>query len=115
MTSFQVGEPFQQMAVDIAGPFHKSFDGNQYVLVIVDFFTKCAYLISIPGHTAATCAKALVLQVFSKIGLRRSLNSIQGRDFISELFHETCKSFEIEKTKTTIWLPQSDGMVEQLN
>ena len=115
MDSFQVGEPLQRMGVDIAGPFHESARGNKYIMVVMDYFTKWAELIAIPDHTAETCAKALVLRVFAKLGVPCSLHSDQGRDFMSTLFQETCRLFQIERTRTTPWRPQSNGMVERLN
>ena len=81
----------------------------------MDYFTKWAEMIVVPDHTAETCAKALVLRVFSRIGLPRSLHSDQGRDFLSNLFSETCKILKVKRTRTTPWRPQSDGMVERLN
>ena len=115
MSSFQVGEPLQHMAINIDGPFHTSGSGNSYVIVIMDYFTKWAEMIPTADHRAETCAKTLVLKVFSRIGLPRSLQSDQGRDLLSELFAETCKILKIECTRTTLWRPQSDGMVERLN
>ena len=115
MASFQVGEPLQRMAIDIAGPFHESSDGNKFIMVVMDYFTKWAELIPIPNHTAKTCAEELVLKVFARIGIPRFLHSDQGRDFLSKLFSETCKLFQVERTRTTPWRPQSNGMVERLN
>ena len=115
MSSFQVGEPLQRMGIDIAGPFHVSSSGNRFIMVVMDYFTKWAELIPIPDHTAETCARELVLKVFTRIGIPRILHSDQGRDFLSKLFAETCRLFQVERTRTTPWRPQSNGMVERLN
>ena len=48
-------------------------------------------------------------------GLPEVIHSDQGRNFESDLFKELCQLLGIEKTRTTPYYPQSDGMVEGLN
>ena len=115
MSSFTVGEPLQRMAIDIMGPLHRTKRGNCYIAVVMDYFTKWVELMAMPNHTAETVAQHLVPQVFARVGIPLYLHSDQGRDFCSGLFRETCKLFEIERTTTTPWRPQSDGMVERMN
>ena len=40
MKIFLSGEPFEKIAVDIAGPFPKSEHGYAYILVLMDYFSK---------------------------------------------------------------------------
>jgi hypothetical protein len=115
MRKYTVGEPLQRMAIDVAGPFHVTDDKNQYIVVAMDYFTKWACLAAVPKHDARICAKVLVEEVFCKIGIPAEIHSDQGREFISELFVECCNIFQVNKTRTTPWRPQSDGMVERLN
>ena len=115
MSSFSVGEPMQRMAIDILGTLHVTERGNQYVAVVMDYFTKWVAFLPMPNHTAATIAKHVVDKVFSYVGLPKYLHSDQGTDFCSKLFREFCKLFGIDKTTTSPWRPQSDGMVERCN
>ena len=41
MHQYNVGVSFERMTVDIAGPFPESDRGNRYILVAMDYFTKC--------------------------------------------------------------------------
>jgi len=43
------------------------------------------------------------------------LHSDQGQQFESELIAEGCHLLQIEKTRTTPYHPQSDGLVERFN
>jgi IS30 family transposase len=113
MRKYFAGEPLQRKGVDIAGPFQPAKDTeNRYIMVVMDYFTKWACLIPLPNHEAQTCPKALVEEVFTKIGIPEEIDSDQGHEFMSETFAECCRIFQIHRTRTTPWRPQSDGMVE---
>ena len=43
------------------------------------------------------------------------IHSDQGSQFESQIFQEMCKLLEINKTHTTAYHPQSDGMIERMN
>jgi hypothetical protein len=40
MHQYNVGAPFERIAIDIAGPFLESDRGNRYLLIAIDYFTK---------------------------------------------------------------------------
>ena len=40
MRQYNVGLPFERIAIDIAGPFLVTDDGNLYIVVVGDYFTK---------------------------------------------------------------------------
>ena len=71
----------------------------------------------LPSQTKkpGTVATALIENVFSLFGLPRQLHTDQGRNFESKLIEELCKAFDIDKTRTTPYRPQSDGMIERFN
>lgn len=50
-----------------------------------------------------------------RYGVPRSLHSDQGRNFESVLFQELCRLLEINKTRTSPYRPQSDGLIERFN
>ncbi len=68
-----------------------------------------------PNTEASTVAKILVNEVISRFGVPDRIHSDQGRQFESGLFSELCKLLQIDKTRTTPYHPQSDGMVERFN
>jgi transposase InsO family protein len=115
MVSFGSGEPLERIAMDIAGEFVTTERGNKYIYVVQDYYTKYVTLIPVPDHKAHTLARELVTHVFSKIGIPKVIHSDQGSEFMGHIFNETCKIFGVDKTKTSPWHPQSDGMVERMN
>lgn len=112
---YDVGAPFERVAIDILGPLPTTERNNRYVLVMMDYFTKWPEAIAIPNQTAETVAEALVQQVFSRFGAPLQLHSDQGRNFESAVFQEVMRLFGISKTRTSPLHPQSDGMVERFN
>jgi len=62
-----IGQPWMRVSVDITGPHPKSTRGNQYILTLVDHFSKWAEAMPIRNHTALTVARQLMINVFTKL------------------------------------------------
>ena len=110
-----VGGRFERVAIDIMGELPLMENGNRYMLVLSDYFTKWTQAFPIPNQTAATVADTLVTHCFSLLGISRWIHSDQGSNFESALFQELCKLLDIHKTRTLAYHPQSDGQVERFN
>lgn len=112
---YNVGVPFERIALDILGPLPRTSNGNKYLLVIMDYFSKWPEVVPTSDQEATTVAGALVDNWVSRFGVPLILHSDQGTNFNSMLFKELCKLLGIQKTRTTALHPQSDGMVERFN
>jgi hypothetical protein len=55
---------FERIAIDVAGPFPQSDQGNHYLLITMDYFTKWPGAYAIPDQEASAVADAQ-LQTFS--------------------------------------------------
>jgi transposase InsO family protein len=109
------GVTMERVAVDILGPLTETDNGNRFIIVIADYWTKWTEAYPVRDHTAPTVAKVLVDQFFSKFGIPLILHSDQGREFESKLFQETCELLGVDKTRTSPWRPPCNGMVERFN
>ena len=105
----------ERIAINILGPLPKTVSGNEYIMVISDYFTKWIECYSLPNQLAYTVADALVTKFFTRFGVPCFLYTDQGRDFESLLFQHVCNLLGIQKTRTAPYRPQSDGLVERFN
>jgi hypothetical protein len=83
MHQYNVGAPFEKITIDVAGPFPRSDQGNRYVLIAMDYFTKWAEAYTTPNQDASTVAEALVTNFVCRFGVPRDLQSDQDRNFES--------------------------------
>ena len=68
LTPFCSGCPWEMISIDITGPHPKSARGNEYMITVIDVFSKWAEAFPVRNHTAQTVAKVLVDKVFSRWG-----------------------------------------------
>ena len=68
-----------------------------------------------PNQETVTIANVLVNEFISRFGVPLLLHSDQGSQFESSLFQELCSLLDIDKTRTTAYHSQSDGLVERFN
>jgi len=68
LTPFCSGYPWKMISIDITGPHPKSARGNEYMITVIDVFSKWAEAFPVRNHTAPTVAKVHVDQVFSRWG-----------------------------------------------
>ena len=110
-----VGVPLERMAVDIMGPLPVTESGNEYIMVVGDYYSKWTEAYALKNHTAHTVAENLVERFISRFGVPRELHSDQGREFESNLVKALCDLLHIRKTRTVPYNPKSDGMIERFN
>jgi hypothetical protein len=80
----KVQEPTTQWEIvhkDAAGPLQKSEQGNKYVLIFVDIFSKYAEAIPLPDISAVTWARAYATQLITRHGVNDVLVTDNGKSF----------------------------------
>ena len=106
--------PWELVAVDIL-KVPQSAQGNQYILVAQDYFSKWPFAQPMPDQKAERIVKILRDQVFTVVGPPQQLHSDQGQNFESHILAELCKAFQVSKFHTTPYHPMGDGLVERMN
>ena len=115
MRQYNVGCPMERIGLDICGPYPVSKKGHRYLMVVSCYFTKWVDAIPLKSQEAKYVASKLVNRFISIFGVPLQLHTDLGSNFESKVFQEVCKLLGIDKTRTTVRRPQSDGMVERAN
>ena len=105
--------PYERIAIDIT-EMPLSARGNKYALVLMDYFSKYVHVFPMANQTTESVADCLMKLILEQ-GVPERLHSDQGRQFEAAVFQELCRQLGIQKTRTTPYHPQSDGMVERFN
>jgi transposase InsO family protein len=107
--------PWEFIGVDITGPFPMTSRNNQYILVVMDHFTRWAEAFPITDQTTETIADKILTGIICRYGLPRVILSDRGSGFISALAKMIYTMLNIKRVTTTAWHPQSNGIVERFN
>uniref|UniRef100_A0A8C1JRU1 Integrase catalytic domain-containing protein n=1 Tax=Cyprinus carpio TaxID=7962 RepID=A0A8C1JRU1_CYPCA len=100
--------------MDLVGPLPKSTRGHEHILVILDYATRYPEAIPLRKATAKAIAQELFL-LSSRVGIPSQILTDQGTPFMSRAMADLCKLLQIKQLRTTVYHPQTDGLVERFN
>ncbi|CAF1437902.1 unnamed protein product [Adineta ricciae] len=108
--------PLEIVSMDFWGPTTEySINGNKYVLVITDYYTKYVVAQPLPDNSAITAAQCFVEQFVFKYGVPRRLITDQGVHFKNELMKKLTTLLGTHHIHTSAYHPQGNGLVERFN
>ena len=102
-----VKKPFHCIAVDVL-QLPLTSQGNRYVVVFMDYFTKWVEAYASPDQQAQTIARLLVENIVCRHEVPQELLSDRGSNFLSDLMLEVCSLLGIKKIEYK-WLPSPNG------
>jgi hypothetical protein len=104
------------ISIDFVGPLPRTPDYFNYVLVVVDKFSKMAHFIPTTTNvTAEETARLLLEHVVRLHGLPEAIISDRGHEFTAHLFQEVWTAMGTDLRLSTAYHPQSDGQTERVN
>ena len=80
----QVTEPLELVGMDLVGKLMQTHGGNQYICVMVDYFTKWAEAYPLKSKTADEVTSC-ILDFFYKFGAPKRLLTDQGSEFCNKV------------------------------
>ncbi|KAA3670810.1 uncharacterized protein DEA37_0006743 [Paragonimus westermani] len=95
------------------GPLPTSIRGNKYILVIVDYFTKYREAFPTPNQAAYTVTSLLVNEWVACFCPPIQLHPDHCAAFGSRLLKGVCRELRMNKTRTTLHHPHSNGLVKR--
>ena len=113
--SLPAGAPGDCLATDYLEPFPVTAQGNRYILLLTDHFSKFVEIIPVPDMTAEVYASRILNEYISRWGCPLSIHSDQGRTYESKVFKELCRMLEIRKKRTSVRNPKGNSQSERFN
>lgn len=107
--------PMQLIGIDIVGPYNKTTNGNEYMLTVIDYFTKYAWAIPIPDTSTEMIMKKIMKNIVCVHGAPESIITDRGSNFRSELAEAIYALINAKKIQTTSYHPQTNGLVERFH
>ncbi len=106
--------PFQQVAIDIVGPFEKGATDCKFAITLIDYFSKWPEVGFASSVTTETVLKFLITS-FAREGNPCTITTDNGPQFTSFEFADFVKMQGIKHIKTSLYHPQANGAIEQFN
>ncbi len=100
--------PWDVVAIDIL-KLPRTESGKEYLLVMMDHFSRFCILLPLPDKSAKTVARAIVDEFICKFTSPHSLLSDSGGEFNNAILEEICKIFNIKKCNITPYHPAPNG------
>jgi len=86
--SIPIGNKGQSIAMDHAGPFKTTRNGNKYILIIWDSFTQWPDAIAVPSVDALMTAKALFTHWVTFHGIHNYIITDKGGAYEGQVFQD---------------------------
>ncbi|KAJ8962296.1 hypothetical protein NQ318_018275 [Aromia moschata] len=110
----KIAVPFYMIHLDHLGPFPKSRHGKEYLITLVDAFTKYVLLKAVKS-TATKFVIVFLLETFCTYGLPAKLVCDQGSSFTSKRFKEFCREKNVKLIFNAVATPRANGQNERFN
>nr|GFA00741.1 reverse transcriptase domain-containing protein [Tanacetum cinerariifolium] len=104
--SIQVCEIFDVWSIDFMGPF-PSLRGNKYILVAVDYLSKCVEAKALPTNDARVVYKFLK-SLFARFGSPRAIISDRGTYFCNDQFAKVMLKYGVTRENRASWSDKLD-------
>ena len=115
MPVYSLSGPFSLLVVDAVGPLPPTANGDRYILVFVDYFTRWVEAFPVANLDTQSFVKCLMDGIVSRFGVPEQLLSDRGTNFVSNLAQSFYDTLGIRKLTSTAYHPQTQGLVERFN
>lgn len=114
MLSIRTTRPLQLVSVDFLH-LEECKGGYEYILVIMNHYTRFAQAYATTNKSAKTVAEKLFNDFCLKLGFLEKLHHDLGREFENKLLHHLKSLTGVKGSHTSPYHPQGNGQTERFN
>ena len=100
----------QRLWIDLVGPMNPTREGNKYVLTCQDAFSRYVWAFPLPDKSSETVFRVFHDRYLCSEGPPEEIYSDQGTEFCNKLWDDMCKKFDIKKSRTMGYSPNSNSI-----
>ncbi|GKV25716.1 hypothetical protein SLEP1_g35111 [Rubroshorea leprosula] len=115
LTNLVAPWPFAQWGMDLLGPFVKGVGGVTHLIVGVDYFTKWVEARPLSSRTSKKVEDFVFSSIICRYGIPNQIVVDNGTQFNFSSFRDFCSGYGIKLQFTSVYHPESNGMVESIN
>nr|GFA43164.1 DNA-directed DNA polymerase [Tanacetum cinerariifolium] len=104
----------ENLAADHLSRLENPYENNKYILVVVDYLSKCVEAKALPTNDARVVCKFLK-SLFARFGSPRAIISDRGTHFCNDQFSKVMLKYGVTHRLSTVYHPQTSGQVEVSN
>lgn len=106
---------FERVAIDLLGPFPTSVDGNRWMIVAIDYFTRYVETSALSSDAAPIVSYFFLGSIPLRQGAPREFVSDMGKTFPSTPVEIVLQLYHTIHRPTTAYHVQTNSMVEKFN
>nr|XP_016503241.1 PREDICTED: uncharacterized protein LOC107821317 [Nicotiana tabacum] len=104
--------PFAAWGMDVIGPIEPpASNGHRFILVAIDYFTKCMEATSYKSVTKKAVADFVRDYLVCRFGVPESIITDNAANLNSDLMQAMCEKFKIKHRNSTAYRPQMNGVL----
>src|SRR6266496_6627255 len=103
------------MGINIVGPLTETSQGNKYIVVAINYFTKYPETRVLINANAKSVANFIYEDIICRHGCPRKIISDREIYFNNQVIENLLKRFKIRHNFLTPYHPKTNGLVERFN
>lgn len=101
-----INKCWQYIATDLIGPLPRSSKGNQFILVVCDFFSKFSLFFPLRRATATSIVRIMEEQVFLLFGVPEYIKCDNGVQYKSKEFKKLMSDYNVKINYNPLYHPE---------